>query len=57
MKTFRFFILSMAAMASIAVNGQTESSPAAQGDPTAAQEIRGWLDHWTKASAPKTLIA
>src|SRR6202008_1323860 len=53
MKTFRFFILCMAAMASIAVNGQTQSSPAAQGDPAAAQEIRGWLDHWTKAVSAK----
>jgi uncharacterized protein (TIGR02246 family) len=53
MKTFRFFILSMAAMASIAANGQTESSPAAPGDPAAAQEIRGWLDHWTKAVSAK----
>jgi uncharacterized protein (TIGR02246 family) len=53
MKTFGFFILSMAAMASIAANGQTESSPATLGDPAAAQEIRGWLDHWTKAVSAK----
>jgi len=53
MKAFRFFILSMAAMASMAANGQTESSPAALGDPAAAQEIRGWLDHWTKAVSAK----
>lgn len=43
----------MAAMASMAANGQTESSPAALGDPAAAQEIRGWLDHWTKAVSAK----
>jgi len=40
-------------MASIAANGQTESPPAALGDPAAAQEIRGWLDHWTKAVSAK----
>jgi uncharacterized protein (TIGR02246 family) len=53
MKAFRFFILSMAAMVSMAANGQTESSPAALGDAAAAQEIRGWLDHWTKAVSAK----
>src|SRR5947207_389214 len=40
-------------MASIAANGQTESLPAALGDPAAAQEIRGWIDHWTKAVSAK----
>src|SRR5437870_1018459 len=34
-------------MASIAANGQTENSPAA------AQEIRGWIDHWRKAVSAK----
>src|SRR4029077_16935433 len=53
MKAFRFFILVMAAMASMAANGQTDSSPAALGDPAAAQEIHGWLDHWTKAFSAK----
>jgi uncharacterized protein (TIGR02246 family) len=53
MKAFRFFILIMAAMASMAANGQTDSSPAALGDPAAAQEIHGWLDHWTKAVSAK----
>jgi hypothetical protein len=53
MKAFRFFILSVAAIASIAANGQTESSPAAPGDPAAAQEIRGWIDHWRKAVSAK----
>ena len=41
-------------MAAIATNGQAESSPAAPaGDPAAVQEIRGWLDHWTKAVSAK----
>jgi len=54
MKAFGFFILGVAAMASIATNGQAESSPAAPaGDPAAVQEIRGWLDHWTKAVSAK----
>src|SRR5216110_3172693 len=53
MKAFGFFVLNAAAMASIAANGQTESSPAVQGDPAAAQEIRGWIDHWTKAVSAK----
>jgi len=53
MRAFRFFILGVAAMASIAANGQTESPPAALGDPAAAKEIRGWLDHWTKAVSAK----
>jgi len=53
MKAFGFFILNVAAMASIAANGQTESSPAVQGDPAAAQEIRGWIDHWRKAVSAK----
>src|SRR5438874_9290853 len=52
MKAFGFF-LSVAAMASIAANGQTESSPAALGDPAAAQEIRGWIDHGRKAVSAK----
>src|SRR5213592_137988 len=53
MKAFGFFILSVAAMESIAANGQTESLPAALGDPAAAQEIRGWIDHWRKAVSAK----
>jgi len=53
MKAFRFFILSVAAMASIAANGQKESSPAALGDPAVAQEIRAWIDHWRKAVSAK----
>jgi len=53
MEAFGFFILSVAAMASIAVNGQTESSPAALGDPAAAQEIRGWIANWRKAVSAK----
>jgi ketosteroid isomerase-like protein len=53
MKAFRFLILSVAAMASIAANGQKESSPAALGDPAVAQEIRAWIDHWRKAVSAK----
>ena len=53
MKAFGFFVLNVAAMASIAANGQTESSPAVLGDPAAAQEIRGWIDHWKKAVSAK----
>src|SRR5213592_1308835 len=53
MKAFGFFILNVAAMASIAANGQTESLPAAAGDLVAAQEIRGWIDQWRKAVSAK----
>src|SRR5881275_2241614 len=53
MKAFGFFILNVAAMASIAANGQTESSPVVLGDSAAAQEIRGWIDHWRKAVSAK----
>jgi hypothetical protein len=53
MKAFRFFILNVAVMASIAANGQKESSPAALGDPAVAQEIRAWIDHWRKAVSAK----
>src|SRR5216110_1961517 len=53
MKAFGFFILNVAAMASIAANGQTESSSAVVGDPAATQEIRGWIDHWRKAVSAK----
>jgi uncharacterized protein (TIGR02246 family) len=55
MKAFRFLILSVAAMASIAANGQKESSPAALGDPAVAQEIRAWIDHWRKAVSAKDI--
>ena len=53
MKTTRFAILFMTAIASIGVNVQTESSPVPLGDPAAAQKIRGWLDHWNKAVSAK----
>ena len=55
MKAFRFLILSVAAMASIAANGQKESSPAALGGPAVAQEIRAWIDHWRKAVSAKDI--
>jgi uncharacterized protein (TIGR02246 family) len=53
MKSFRFFILSVAAVASVTTNGQTESPSAAAGDLGAAKEIRGWIDRWTKAVSAK----
>jgi uncharacterized protein (TIGR02246 family) len=53
MKSFRFFILSVAAVASVTTNGQTESPSAAAGDLGAAKEIRGWIDRWTKAVSGK----
>ncbi|PYK11621.1 MAG: DUF4440 domain-containing protein [Verrucomicrobia bacterium] len=53
MKALGFFILSVAITASLAVNGQIESSPATQGEAAAEQEIRGWLDHWRKAVSAK----
>src|SRR5947208_14418846 len=53
MKAIRFLILTVAAAASIATNGQTESPSAAAGDLVAAQEIRGWIDQWRKAVSAK----
>jgi ketosteroid isomerase-like protein len=53
MKAFTFFILSVAAVASVATNAQTESPSAAVGDAAATKEIRGWLDHWRKAVSAK----
>jgi len=55
MKAFRFFILSVAAVASVTTNGQTESPSAAAGDLGAAQEIRSWIDRWTKAVSAKDI--
>lgn len=53
MKAFRFFIVSVAALGLVATNGQTGSPSAPTGDPAAAQEIRGWLDHWRKGVSAK----
>ncbi len=53
MKAIRLLILTVAATASIATNGQTESPSAAAGDLVAAKEIRGWLDRWMKAFKEK----
>jgi uncharacterized protein (TIGR02246 family) len=53
MKALRFLILTVAAAASIATNGQTQSPSAAAGDLGATKEIRGWLDRWTKAFKEK----
>jgi uncharacterized protein (TIGR02246 family) len=53
MRPFTFFILSLAAVASVATNAQTESSSPTAGDLAAAQEIRGWIDHWRKAVSAK----
>lgn len=53
MKAFAFLILSLVALASMTANGQTGNPQAAVGDPAAAQEIRGWIDHWTKAISAK----
>ena len=53
MKLFRFFILGVAAVASVTSNGQTPSPPAAAGDLAAAQEIRGMVERWTKAFSAK----
>jgi ketosteroid isomerase-like protein len=55
MKAFTFFILSVAAVASVATNAQTESPSAAVGDAAAAKEISGWLDHWRKAVTAKDI--
>lgn len=54
-KAFGFLVLSLAALASIAANGQTDSQPATVGDPVAAQEIRGWIDHWAKTVSAKDI--
>lgn len=53
MKSFRFFILTVVAVASVTTNRQTESSSATSGDVAAAQEIRGWIDKWRKAVSAK----
>jgi len=53
MKAFRFFIVSVAALGLVATNGQTGSPSAPTGDPAAAEEIRGWLDHWRKGVSAK----
>ena len=53
MKSFRFFILSVATVASVTTNGQTKSSSTASGDVAAAQEIHGWIDKWRKAVSAK----
>src|SRR5213596_282330 len=55
MKAIRFLILTVAAAASIATNGQTESPSAPAGDLVAAQEIRGCIDRWTKAVSAKDI--
>jgi hypothetical protein len=55
MKAFGFLVLSLAALAAIAANGQTDSQPATVGNPATAQEIRGWIDHWTKAVSAKDI--
>jgi uncharacterized protein (TIGR02246 family) len=55
MKAFGFLILSLAALASMTANGQTGSPRATVGDPAAAQEIRGWIDHWRKAVSAKDI--
>jgi uncharacterized protein (TIGR02246 family) len=53
MRAFTFLILTLGAVASVATNAQTESSSPTAGDLAAAQEIRGWLDHWRKAVSAK----
>ena len=55
MKAVGFLVLSLAALAAIAANGQTDNQPATVGDPAAAQEIRGWIDHWKKAVRAKDI--
>jgi uncharacterized protein (TIGR02246 family) len=42
------FIL-MAAVASVTADAQTENTAPATNENAAVKEIRGWLDHWTKA--------
>jgi len=53
MKAFTSFILSVASLASVATNAQTESPSPPAGDLAAVQEIRGWIDHWVKAVSAK----
>ncbi|PYK63809.1 MAG: hypothetical protein DME50_16750, partial [Verrucomicrobia bacterium] len=55
MKAFTFLVPSIIALASVATNAQTESSSPPVGDLAAAQEIRGWLDHWRKAVSAKDI--
>jgi uncharacterized protein (TIGR02246 family) len=51
----RFILLTSALMvaASVIADAQTKSPAPADADNNAAQEIRGWIDHWTKAVSAK----
>jgi len=49
MKRFMLLIFIVMALVSGTANAQTKNVAAVSGDNTAANEIRGWLDRWTKA--------
>jgi len=49
MKRLMLLILGLTALASITADAQTKDAAPVSGDDTAANEIRGWLDRWTKA--------
>ena len=49
MKKFTLASFILIAFASVTANAQTKNAASANGDNTAAKEIRSWLDRWTKA--------
>jgi ketosteroid isomerase-like protein len=49
MKNFTLASFILIAFASVMVDAQTNNAASANGDNTAAKEIRSWLDRWTKA--------
>ena len=57
MKRFMLLIFILMALASGTVNTQTKNVAAVSADNTAANEIRGWLDRWTKAFTKQDIDA
>jgi ketosteroid isomerase-like protein len=49
MKRLMLLTLILTVLASITAEAQTKDAAPVSGDDTAANEIRGWLDRWTKA--------
>jgi ketosteroid isomerase-like protein len=49
MKKFTLASFILIAFASVMADAQTKNAASANGDNTAAKEIRSWLDRWTKA--------
>jgi uncharacterized protein (TIGR02246 family) len=49
MKQFTLFTLILISLLSARVSAQTKDAAPVSNDDTAAKEVRGWLDRWTKA--------